>query len=308
MEHCFLMKPGDSLLKFTIVLLFSCWGITAKAQTTSLIPNPNWVNDADWSGTAPQYDINQSATLAHNSTITNEILVKSSHILIIEAGVTLSTDQNFTVKENSTLIIRGTLRGTSALKEFKIENNATLIVESGGSIEWDGFWTTNDNASTITINGFVSVGGNFSNKGTITGVTCSLVWEGTLNNDGGSIFGCTASGSGCCPTSPCTYDCRAGYDFIGADADCSIVPPGANTPFDLVNAPITSAQNTADTQSKISVGDVDGDGIPDDVVFKGIGEKGVYAIGNQLPVGTYFYVIDKRDGSKPKTGYLELVK
>ena len=45
-----------------------------------------------------------------------------------------------------------------------------------------------------------------------------------------------------------------------------------------------------------------------DVVFKGIGEKGVYTIGNQLPVGTYFYIIDKRDGTKPKTGYLELVR
>ena len=45
-----------------------------------------------------------------------------------------------------------------------------------------------------------------------------------------------------------------------------------------------------------------------DVVFDGLGEKGVYAIGNELPVGTYFYIIDKRDGSKPKTGYLELVK
>jgi gliding motility-associated-like protein len=44
-----------------------------------------------------------------------------------------------------------------------------------------------------------------------------------------------------------------------------------------------------------------------DVVFTGVGEKGVYTIGNQLPVGTYFYIIDKRDGSKPKTGYLELV-
>ena len=45
-----------------------------------------------------------------------------------------------------------------------------------------------------------------------------------------------------------------------------------------------------------------------EVVFKGIGENGVYTIGNELPVGTYFYIIDKRDGSKPKTGYLELVK
>jgi gliding motility-associated-like protein len=45
-----------------------------------------------------------------------------------------------------------------------------------------------------------------------------------------------------------------------------------------------------------------------EVVFTGYGEKGVYTTGNELPVGTYFYIIDKRDGSKPKTGYLELVK
>jgi hypothetical protein len=45
-----------------------------------------------------------------------------------------------------------------------------------------------------------------------------------------------------------------------------------------------------------------------DKVFRGFGESGVYTTGNDLPVGTYFYIIDKRDGSKPRTGYLELVK
>jgi gliding motility-associated-like protein len=45
-----------------------------------------------------------------------------------------------------------------------------------------------------------------------------------------------------------------------------------------------------------------------DVVFQGKGTKGVYTTGNDLPVGTYFFIIDKKDGSKPKTGYLELVK
>ena len=45
-----------------------------------------------------------------------------------------------------------------------------------------------------------------------------------------------------------------------------------------------------------------------DVMFKGIGENGLYSMGNDLPDGTYFYVIDKRDGSKPLTGFLELVR
>ena len=44
------------------------------------------------------------------------------------------------------------------------------------------------------------------------------------------------------------------------------------------------------------------------VIFRGVGENGVYFLGDKLPDGTYFYIIDKRNGSKPITGYLELVK
>jgi hypothetical protein len=45
-----------------------------------------------------------------------------------------------------------------------------------------------------------------------------------------------------------------------------------------------------------------------DIVFRGIGENGLYALGDELPDGTYFYVIDKRDGTRPITGFLELVR
>ncbi len=45
-----------------------------------------------------------------------------------------------------------------------------------------------------------------------------------------------------------------------------------------------------------------------DKIFKGIGNKGLYLQGNKLPVGTYFYVIDKKDGSNPTSGYLELLR
>ena len=44
------------------------------------------------------------------------------------------------------------------------------------------------------------------------------------------------------------------------------------------------------------------------ISFKGIGEQGLYLANKELPDGTYFYIIDKRDGSKPKTGYLELAR
>ena len=40
--------------------------------------------------------------------------------------------------------------------------------------------------------------------------------------------------------------------------------------------------------------------------FEGISNKGASIIGTELPIGTYFYVVDKMDGSSPVAGYLEL--
>jgi hypothetical protein len=44
-----------------------------------------------------------------------------------------------------------------------------------------------------------------------------------------------------------------------------------------------------------------------DISFDGRSNKGVSLMGTNLPDGTYFYVIDKRDGSKRRAGYLEIV-
>ncbi len=57
-----------------------------------------------------------------------------------------------------------------------------------------------------------------------------------------------------------------GLTFVGAGSNCSITPPSANSGFANMAAPQTSSQNTADTPSKISVGDMNGDGVPDAVV------------------------------------------
>jgi gliding motility-associated-like protein len=44
-----------------------------------------------------------------------------------------------------------------------------------------------------------------------------------------------------------------------------------------------------------------------DIYFDGKANKGISLLGSNLPDGTYFYVIDKRNGSKPLAGYLEIV-
>jgi gliding motility-associated-like protein len=40
--------------------------------------------------------------------------------------------------------------------------------------------------------------------------------------------------------------------------------------------------------------------------FVGVSNRGLSIIGTELPIGTYFFVIEKNDGSKAKVGYLEL--
>jgi len=45
-----------------------------------------------------------------------------------------------------------------------------------------------------------------------------------------------------------------------------------------------------------------------DVAFRGVGENGMYLMGKELPDGTYFYIIDKGDGSEPIPGFLELIR
>ena len=46
----------------------------------------------------------------------------------------------------------------------------------------------------------------------------------------------------------------------------------------------------------------------ENTVFIGIGLNGLYLAGEELPDGTYFYIIDKGDGSRHVIGYLELIR
>ncbi len=44
------------------------------------------------------------------------------------------------------------------------------------------------------------------------------------------------------------------------------------------------------------------------VYFDGGSNRGLSLMGTDVPDGTYFFIVDKRDGSRPLTGYLEIVK
>lgn len=171
-------------------------------QVTSNTINPDWEDNTHWTpNNAPGLDTRHSAILAHNSTITGPLIINNGDTVTINEGVTLTTNETVTIKEGGVLIINGTLIGTDSGKEFKVEKG-TLVVNAGGVLDWAGYWTSNDEPSTITINGSVTVDGNMSVKVNIEG-NGSIDVNGTLNNDGGSIFGCTQSGDQCCPESDC---------------------------------------------------------------------------------------------------------
>ncbi|MEN8248508.1 MAG: hypothetical protein ABFS32_06215, partial [Bacteroidota bacterium] len=168
-----------------------------KTIQTSL----DWNNSADWSGTAPGFNTNQSAILRHNSIVTSPITVNNGDTLVIATGVTLTTSESITIKEGGTLIINGLLIGTDTNKEFKVGKGG-LVINATGALDWDGFWNSNDSPASIQIAGSVSIGGDMSNKVTISG-SGSISVGGTLNNDGGSIFDCTSPSSSCCTGTGC---------------------------------------------------------------------------------------------------------
>ncbi|HTJ52937.1 MAG TPA: VCBS repeat-containing protein, partial [Cyclobacteriaceae bacterium] len=76
-----------------------------------------------------------------------------------------------------------------------------------------------------------------------------------LDNDGDGKI--DASDSECA-----TY---YGLTYVGTSTNCSFPTPSGNI-FASIGTPVVSGQNTSDTQSKVTVGDVDGDGIPDAVI------------------------------------------
>jgi gliding motility-associated-like protein len=46
----------------------------------------------------------------------------------------------------------------------------------------------------------------------------------------------------------------------------------------------------------------------DDISFDGVGNKGIYIGKSDVPDGTYFFIIDKGDGSDQSSGYIELIR
>jgi hypothetical protein len=109
-----------------------------------------------------------------------------------------------------------------------------------------------------------------------------------------STEGCTNDGDGEVKTE------IAPYNGISENGD------GQND-FFIIDCITNFPNNNVKVFNRSGILVYEADGYNNNLIsFKGVGEKGVYLQGLKLPAGTYFYIIDKRDGSKPIAGYLEL--
>ena len=111
-----------------------------------------------------------------------------------------------------------------------------------------------------------------------------------------TFFGCEADGTASIPTE------ITNYNGISANGD------GVNDDFEI-DCITLFPNNNVKVFNRAGILVFEADGYNNaEIVFSGAGENGLYLIGEELPDGTYFYIIDKRDGSRPKTGYLELMR
>jgi len=180
----------------TIILFLP---LVSISQTQNTIINPDWTNNGDWSGTAPGYSTNQSATFAMDATDNgNDVTINSGHTLRINAGVTLSITKKISVNSGGTLEVYGTITGSGGSSQINCDKG-TFIVYPGGNVTVDDIFNAQPPGS-MTVDGDITVLGTFSNKMNVTGSGCITV-NSSFNNDNGSggvMFGCTSSGTGCC--------------------------------------------------------------------------------------------------------------
>lgn len=205
----------SSLVRFNLLVILIITSFSLSSQTISNKNNPDWSNPADWISGEPNYNTTQTATLNHQSVISEFLTV--NHTVIINENIALATDTGITIENGGTLQIDGdllmlggilTIENGGALivsghlQNFSTANiivnaGATVIINSTGGITWGGNWSSINNTATITINGSLIIAENMIVNAFING-TGNINVDGIFDLQGGSVFGCSTLGAACC--------------------------------------------------------------------------------------------------------------
>jgi len=100
------------------------------------------------------------------------------------------------------------------------------------------------------------------------------------------------------------------YNLVSPDGAGNGTIGASNNDFWIIDCISEYPNNNVKVFNRYGILVFEKDGYNNDPLtsFRGIGVNGVYSMGNELPDGTYFYIIDKRSGTKPITGFLELAR
>lgn len=192
MIRVYLNKSNKMIKKLSLTfsfLLIVCSSLIAGTTYYSIVNNGTWTTGTTWSTSSGGPTC--TCTPSSNPTGANTTIFIETNISLT-GNLYVSSNSTITVRAGDTLVVTGD--GTFA-------NGSTINVEPTGAIIFTGNLTNNNNSNNINIDGFLSVGGNFSggNGSKINGTGAMNVAGSATTSGSGSIFGSTAD----CPTGPC---------------------------------------------------------------------------------------------------------
>lgn len=166
------------------VLLISSIAFAGPQKTVYSRSSPsNWTTNTHWSSTSGGGSCactpDESKDFMYIETTTNSA-----------AGLTFGSSATLTVRNNSTFTINGDVTFT---------NGSIIVVEAGSSLIITGNLINNNNSNQVTINGGISVGGNFDggNGSAILGAGTMSVTGTATTTGSATVFGSNGSCSGC---------------------------------------------------------------------------------------------------------------
>lgn len=161
----------------------------AAASYYSIVNGGAWTDLLSWSSSSGGATCTCSPNF--NSTSANDNIFIETNITLT-GNLSVSANTTITVRAGDTLWING---------DATFSNGSVINIEATGAIIISGNLTNNNNSNTITIDGYLSVGGNFDggNGSEINGAGGMDV-SGTATTAGtGTIFGSTFD----CAVGPC---------------------------------------------------------------------------------------------------------
>jgi hypothetical protein len=171
---------------YILIVFFAFGTFITNAQTFYSITNGNWNTPSTWSGNAVP-GVGSSAFVNHELILNASVTQVATYISDgVSLALNLPTDPyDFDAKAGDTLMVMGKF----SVRNLIFSNGSIIIVGPNGKISVYGDLTNKNNSDAVTIDGSITVDGNFynGNGGEVIGVG-SIQVDGNFTGTG-TTFG-----------------------------------------------------------------------------------------------------------------------